>query len=286
MCRGLEFTATSKPDTHQAKELRVETKTSTQADAQTEDLRIVQYHSGFCTPCCKKVCAALCVLFCLLVAIVVAIAAPYAIRFEHGMEYMAEMKKHTKQALSLNGHDLFWYHLDDPVMGGHSESAVEVTSAGLRFYGNISTRDGGFASCATVPQELGLSKSMAGFNVTLSGNGELFKLTATTSDSVWDPIWQADLPAPSLERGRHTLLLPLSAFSANRMGSPVKAAALDPAAIQSVGLNLALVNTCAALLERSHLPPSHLTHAHAHAPPPPRTGTATRTLISPTVRLS
>ena len=224
-----------------------ETKADAQTDTQTDDLRIVKYRSGFCTPCRKKICAALCVLFCLLVGVATALAAPYAIRFQRGMAYMHEMKEHTTLALALNGHPLAWYHLDDPVMGGHSESSLEVTAGGsLRFYGNISTRDGGFASCATSPQPLGLSQSTAGFNITLSGNGELFKLTAATSDSVWDPIWQTDLPSPSLERGRHTLLLPLASFSASRMGSPVKAAALDPAAIQSVGINLALVDMCAA----------------------------------------
>ena len=62
---------------------------------------------------------------------------------------MADMKTHTLEALSLNGHSLSWYHVDDPVMGGHSASALEVTPAGsLRFFGNISTHDGGFASCA------------------------------------------------------------------------------------------------------------------------------------------
>jgi hypothetical protein len=35
----------------------------------------------------------------------------------------------------------------------------------------------------------------------VSGNGELFKLTVATSESVWEPIWAIDLPAPSLEPG-------------------------------------------------------------------------------------
>ena len=226
-------------------DLEVETK------SQVDDLRVVKNHRKRCTPCCKWACAAACLL-CVVVGVAAGVAAPFALRFQRGMAYMHEMKQHTSSALSLNGRALSWYHLDDQVMGGHSESALEVTAAGgLRFYGNISTRDGGFSSCSTKPQPLGLTKATLGFNVTVSGNGELFKLTVATSDSVWDPVWSTDLPAPSLESGvRHTLLLPLASFTASRMGKNVPGVTLDPAAIQSVGINLALVDMCAVIRVR------------------------------------
>ena len=80
------------------------------------------------------------------------------------MAYVHEMKQHTSTALSLNGRPLRWYRVDDVVMGGHSESALAVTAAGgLRFYGNISTRDGGFSSCSTLPQPLGLTRLVLGW---------------------------------------------------------------------------------------------------------------------------
>ena len=223
-------------------DLEIETKSDTR---QTDDLRVMGHRRW--TPRCKWACAAVCLLACVVVGVAAIIVVPFALRLQRGMAYMAEMKQHTSTALTLNGRTLSWYHLDHPVMGGHSESALEVTAAGgLHFYGNISTRDGGFASCSTQPQPLGLTATTAGFNVTVSGNGELFKLTATTSDSVWEPVWQTDLPAPSLEPGvRHTLLLPLSSFTASRMGKPVAGASLKPADIRSVGLNLGLVDMCA-----------------------------------------
>lgn len=167
-------------------------------------------------------------------------------RFQHGMEYMATMKNQTVAALSLNGHGLSWYHLDDVVMGGHSASSVTVDGTGtfLNFSGVISTRDGGFASCATLTQPLGLPAAATGLNVTLSGNGELFQFSVRTSASAWAPTWQADLPAKSLEAGvLHSLLLPFSAFVASRFGQPVSGAVLDPTAIVAVGLSLALLDT-------------------------------------------
>ena len=229
----------------------LETENKAQVDDQTksqvDDLRVVKNHHRRFTPCCKWACAAVGTLMCVVLGVGGGVGIPFALRLQRGVAYMAEMKQHTSSALSLNGHALNWYHLDDVVMGGHSESALAVTAAGgLRFYGNISTRDGGFSSCSTLPQPLGLTRATLGFNVTVSGNGELFKLTVATSDSVWEPIWATDLPTPSLEPGvRHNLLLPLASFTASRMGKNVAGVTLDPAAIQSVGLNLGLVDMCA-----------------------------------------
>lgn len=165
-------------------------------------------------------------------------------RFRDSIEYMAAMKNKTVDALSLNGHPLSWYHIDDVVMGGHSNSSVSVTTNGeLRFAGVISTRDGGFSSCSTLAAPLGLPATTNGLNVTVSGNGELFKLTLRTAASPYTPVWQADLPPPSLEPGAHTFALPLAAFVASRMGQPVEGRTLDPTAILSVGLSLALTDS-------------------------------------------
>ena len=220
--------------------MELETKTDTHH--QMDDLRLVRPRRC-CTPCCRRACAVACAALTIAVAVLCSYAVPFAIRLEHGMEYMADMKTHTLHALSLNGRNLSWYHVDDPVMGGHSSSALEVTpTGGLRFFGNISTRDGGFASCATTEQSLGLSDATAGFRVAVEGNGELFKFTVHTSSSVWEPVWQVDLPPASLGRGVHSFVLPLASFTANRMGRSVHGATLRPSAIQSVGLNLALVD--------------------------------------------
>jgi len=129
-------------------------------------------------------------------------------------------------------------------MGGHSTSTIRrLADGGLNFSGVISTRDGGFASCSTIEQPLHFPANLAAFNVSVTGNGELYKLTFKTSDSIWEPIWQADLPRASLVKGvRHNFLLPLSSFKANRMGSPVSESRLLASEIVSIGLNLALID--------------------------------------------
>ena len=139
-------------------ELELESK------SQVDDLRVVKTHHRRCTPRCKWACGAACLLACAVLAVAGGIAIPFALRFQRGMAYMHEMKQHTSTALSLNGRPLHWYRVDDVVMGGHSESALAVTGAGgLRFYGNISTRDGGFSSCSTLPQPLGLTRLVLGW---------------------------------------------------------------------------------------------------------------------------
>ena len=223
----------------------MEFETKTDTHQQMDDLRLVRPRRccSCCSPCGRRACAVLCLALTIAVTVLCGYVVPFAIRLEHGLAYMSDMKTHTSSALSLNGRNLSWYHVDDPVMGGHSASALEVMPTGsLRFFGNISTRDGGFASCATVEQPLGLSDATVGFRVAVEGNGELFKFTVHTSSSVWEPVWQVDFPPVSLERGVHSFFLPLASFTASRMGRSVHGATLRPSEIQAIGLNLALVD--------------------------------------------
>lgn len=169
-------------------------------------------------------------------------------RFERGMGYMARMRNLSVDVLTMNGLALTWYHLDDVVMGGSSASSVSTTASGaLRFAGNISTHGGGFASCSTMEQSLGLPASTTDFNLTMSGNGELFQFSLKTSTNPWAPSWHADLPAMSLEPGvMHSFALPLRAFRATRMGQSVAGASLDITKVQAVGLSLALLDSSGA----------------------------------------
>eukprot|EP00746_Dinoflagellata_sp_MGD_P149525 gnl/MRDRNA2_/MRDRNA2_81533_c0_seq3.p1 gnl/MRDRNA2_/MRDRNA2_81533_c0~~gnl/MRDRNA2_/MRDRNA2_81533_c0_seq3.p1 ORF type:complete len:239 (+),score=22.28 gnl/MRDRNA2_/MRDRNA2_81533_c0_seq3:84-719(+) len=149
--------------------------------------------------------------------------------------------------LTLNGQSLRWYKVNDVVMGGHSSSELSASDdGGLRFSGVISTRDGGFASCSTLEQALQLPATTTGFNVSITTNGELFKFTLKTSESVWEPVWQADLremPGVSLQPGvQHNIVLPLSRFLASQMGRTVSGKQLDVTQVKSIGLNLALVD--------------------------------------------
>jgi len=185
----------------------------------------------------------------LLACVAAAALAHSALRFHRafrrGMAYMHEQEATARPVgnLTLNGRRLAWYVLDDVVMGGHSSSTVSAAAGGgLVFSGTISTKDGGFCSCSTREQPLELPQSTAGFRVALTGDGSLYTLTVRTSASVWEPVWQADLPSRSLDAGvRHELIVPLSDFRASRMGRPVHGHALDPSDIQAVGLNLALL---------------------------------------------
>ena len=193
---------------------------------------------------CKRACA----LACLVVALGGgAMAARFYLRFSRGMAYMRSEKAAAVPIgnLTLNGHRLSWYKLNDVVMGGHSSSAIRATDDGaLNFFGNISTRDGGFSSCSTVDAALGLPATATALRIDVTTDGAAYTFAIKTSDSVWEPQWQLDLPAASLvPRVRHTLELPFSAFRASRMGRPVPdAAPLVASHIRSIGLSLALVD--------------------------------------------
>ena len=170
----------------------------------------------------------------------------FGLNFSRGMEYMREEESHlVNTSLTLNGKELQWYKINDVVMGGHSTSTLEATAdGGLRFSGVISTVDGGFASCSTLEQPLDLPPTTSGFELTVTGNWELYKFSVKTDRSVWVPIWQADLPAVTYEEPnvRHTFTLPLTAFSANRMGRPMTGYTLNATEVVAIGLNLALVD--------------------------------------------
>ena len=192
----------------------------------------------------RRMCSLGCALCLVMGAYPAYCGVRFAVVLANGMAYMKEMRHETVDALSINGNPLSWYRVNDVVMGGHSTSTIRrLADGGLNFSGVISTRDGGFASCSTIEQPLHFPANLAAFNVSVTGNGELYKLTFKTSDSIWEPIWQADLPRASLVKGvRHNFLLPLSSFKANRMGSPVSESRLLASEIVSIGLNLALID--------------------------------------------
>ena len=170
----------------------------------------------------------------------------FGLTFSRGMAYMREEESHlVNTTLTLNGKALQWYKVNDVVMGGHSTSTLEATEeGGLRFSGVISTQDGGFASCSTLEQPLALPPTTTGFEMTVTGNWELYKFSVKTDKSVWVPIWQADLPSITYEEPgvKHTFTLPLTAFSANRMGRPMTGYTLNATEIVAIGFNLALVD--------------------------------------------
>ena len=125
------------------------------------------------------------------------------------MAYMREEESHlVNTSLTLNGKALQWYKVNDVVMGGHSTSTLSgAKEGGLRFSGVISTQDGGFASCSTLEQPLALPPTTTGFEMTVTGNLELYKFSVLTDCCCWCPSGRRDLPqlqcaAASSLRGR------------------------------------------------------------------------------------
>ena len=106
----------------------------------------------------------------------------FGLTFSRGMAYMREEESHlVNTSLTLNGKALQWYKVNDVVMGGHSTSTLEATEeGGLRFSGVISTQDGGFASCSTLEQPLALPPTTTGFEMTVTGNWEMYKFSVKT----------------------------------------------------------------------------------------------------------
>lgn len=142
----------------------------------------------------------------------------------------------------LLGPALAWTTVDDAVMGGRSASTATPTAdGGLRFAGTLSLENnGGFASCRTVPQPLGLDDADA-LEVTVLGDGRTYALTLRRADV---PLRAGSYraPLPTTAGTPVTLTLALSDFSARSFGQPVPGAPpLDgaPDRIDQLGLLLA-----------------------------------------------
>ena len=54
-----------------------------------------------------------------------------------GLAYMEEERTKTTECLSLNGHALLWYRINDVVMGGHSQSTISKTADGALAFARL-----------------------------------------------------------------------------------------------------------------------------------------------------
>ena len=158
-----------------------------------------------------------------------------------GWQYMQLQAQTRIRALSLAGHALEWYTLNDVVMGGRSESAVSVggRSIGLRFAGVISTVGGGFCSCRTHDQQLGIPARASGLRIKYTSDGGHYKITlgCGSKGSRRDLNWQLELPAGS---GEEEVVAPFSEFQASIHGRPMPGEVLNPALVSSIGLNASI----------------------------------------------
>ena len=150
-----------------------------------------------------------------------------------------------------SGRPLEWYVLNDTVMGGKSSSSLcEVAGGGLIFRGEINLDGGGFASCRTLidsDETLGLGSSGAAHAIRLSvtGDGQMYKLGLRTSDGFREPTWQAEFLTRKGQRSSVTLPLNAETFHGSIMGRRValpQDQAINWGAMRGVGFTLSLLD--------------------------------------------
>ncbi len=132
-----------------------------------------------------------------------------------------------------------WGALDDVVMGGVSESQLQITAGAARFTGNVSiANSGGFASVRTrnFQPPLDLS-SYAGIALRVRGDGKRYKFLIRTDDR-WDGVGYAYSFDTTPETWL-TIKIPFSQVTAvSRAKTVPNAPAITPSQIYSFQLML------------------------------------------------
>ncbi len=129
-----------------------------------------------------------------------------------------------------------WRSIDDPVMGGVSESTFTATEAGAAFTGTVSLKQGGgFASVRSPKSRYDLSKH-EGLRLRLRGDGKRYWLTTYTSPG--GPISYRAPLHPATEWT--TASVHFDALTPYRRGTTVKdAPPFDPGQIRMIGFLIA-----------------------------------------------
>lgn len=132
-----------------------------------------------------------------------------------------------------------WGALDDVVMGGISESALQAESGAALFAGNVSTANsGGFASVRTRNFEPPLNlSSYSGLELEVKGDGQRYKFLIRDQDS-WDSVgysYSFDTVADEWIRVRIPFAETVPVFRAKTVPT---ASGLNPAQIRSLQLML------------------------------------------------
>lgn len=152
-------------------------------------------------------------------------------------------------SLNLLGQELKWHRLDDGVMGGRSETALQVctTTGLLNFQGTINTNGGGFTSIRTpIPT---LSDDVKAIRIRYRGDGKTYKVLLSNGQGLRLPSWQSDLPTTNNQSGDDTstqeIILPLNQFKPSFGPRTVSDADLAnykliPSEMKELGLMLSL----------------------------------------------
>ena len=132
-----------------------------------------------------------------------------------------------------------WIAINDDVMGGISQSRIELLPAGnALFSGQISLENnGGFVSIRRRFGDYNLG-ACSGVMIKVQGDGRTYQFRVKT-DEQYDGIAYRTLFASDTDQWQ-TLTLPFDSFSASFRGKPVPGApVLDPEQIRQIGLLLA-----------------------------------------------
>ena len=164
-----------------------------------------------------------------------------------GRAYMQMQAECAVAALSLNSIGLEWYSIDDVVMGGQSNSTIELSSAGLRFSGCLSNVGGGFCTMRTRDAPLGITPDSQGLNVRYTSDDFCYKITiscdtSTDTGNRGKVSWKYSLPR-NTTREMVSVHAPFAGFVASASGRQVPGAVLDPTEVKSVGLQCSIFLT-------------------------------------------
>ena len=131
--------------------------------------------------------------------------------------------------------ELYWYVVNDNVMGGRSQGGFRIEQGELRFDGSTNTRGGGFSSIRTEPLQMDLS-SYEGVRLKVLGDGRRYTWRITT-DARWRgrrvSYW-ADFD--TTEGEWTTVDIPFSKFVPQFRGYRLDGPGVDPAQITGMGL--------------------------------------------------
>lgn len=136
---------------------------------------------------------------------------------------------------SAKNEKILWHPINDVIMGGRSESFLEVKKGVARFSGNVSLENsGGFASVRSETINLNLS-AFNGISITGRGDGKVYKCNLRTDTEFDGILYQASFQPETDEWNSYDL--PFASFVAGFRGRVLDSAPpLNTSRIISIGL--------------------------------------------------
>ncbi len=129
-----------------------------------------------------------------------------------------------------------WRSVDDPVMGGVSQSTFRATDAGATFAGTVSLEQGGGFASVRAPESSYDLSAYEGLRLRLRGDGKRYWLTAYTAPG-GAVSYRTSLHPPEEWT---TLSVPFDALKPYRRGTPAPdAPPFAPAQVRTLGFLIA-----------------------------------------------